>query len=235
MSGSICGCITADCVEDCCHCCCENCCDSVTLEYECGCPWTPNFTEGCSCTPAALLAQTLQFPEMPDFEIGKKITSGAGDVFALDSACSIPCETVSVSVSSTCCLDCSGCGVTAIGAGVVSASVGGGSGGCGPYTVRVNGSLPPVAVNNGDGVGISLEPMNGLCSCCCIKCTNDCEATPLYKHKGGKLFLNKRSLKLKLEILATRKERIMAARIQKQITLRNTGGLRNINPKKRGR
>jgi len=224
-TGSWCGCN--------CQCCPPaGCCTGVNQTWECGtsdAAWeggTPN--NGCACinyTASSLLWSGLNLAEaelgipFPNFNFGmldeeiESLAEEDGFVWALQG-CSIPCATVSVSISTDgCCLQVSGDSITVVGSGTVSASAGSGPGDCGAITVYVNGSPGSAYLNNCDGVTISLSPENGTCCGCCLVQTT-CSGTlfaPIILRQNNiqtgttKIYLNKKNLVDRINKLRRRK------------------------------
>jgi hypothetical protein len=153
----------------------------------------------------------------PNFNFGmvqdEEAEEDGGFVWALQG-CSIPCASVSVSISTTgCCLQVSGNSITVVGSGTVSASAGSGPGDCGAITVYVNGSPGSAALSNCDGVTISLSPENGTCCSCCLvntTCSGTLFAPIILRQQNiqagtNKVYLNKRNLLERIRTLRRRK------------------------------
>ena len=179
-------CFDAECWQEifrsCCKCCC--CCDSVILKFKVGSPSTPEFQQGCNCSTPLL--GNYPFPNFDENEI------------RIQSVASIPCTDLIVTVSSTCCLKCSGGSVVAVGDGIVSAGINSGAEDCGPYTLTINGSAPPIVAHDGDGLNVVVSAANP--DCCVIgpdECQDatwpDCSSfssSSLYIYRNGTLYLN---------------------------------------------
>jgi hypothetical protein len=221
-TGSWCGCN--------CQCCPPpGCCTGVTQTWECGTTsgaWEgPPPNNGCDCidqTASQLMWAGLNLAEgeieipFPNFNFGMvqdEPEEDGGFVWALQG-CSIPCASVSVSISTTgCCLQVSGNSITVVGSGTVSASAGSGPGDCGAITVYVNGSPGSAALNNCDGVTISLSPANGACCSCCLvntTCSGTLFAPIILRQQNiqagtNKVYLNKRNLLERIRNLRRRK------------------------------
>lgn len=176
------------------------------MTFDCGCASGPTACESFSARSHILVRVDVDlrpleedFP-IPEFEEGK--------VYKLD-VCSCACEEVTVGLSASCCFEkdsCSGSSITARGDGVVSASVGGGGTCCGPYTVLLNGSSPPINVSHGEGIGVSVVATGpGGCGCANTACNlgefPECDTSggesmlPIYLYdEGQKLYLNEAAL-----------------------------------------
>jgi len=183
------------------------------MTFDCGCATDP------TCCGAPLLKPVLEvdFP-VPEFE--------EEQVHAL-AVCSCACEEVTVSLSASCCFEknsCGGSSVTARGDGTVGGSVGGGGTCCGPYTLLLNGSTPPIAVTHGMGVSASVVATGDGCGCCNTGCSMgefpDCDPAasmsafmaskaPIYVRVGNKLYLNEKSLINKLKSIKHREYFVM--------------------------
>ena len=205
-----------------CNCCPPSgCCTTVTQEFKCGTPYadyegTPN--DGCQCTTAPFWAG-LQLAEgelsipMPNFSFDAEDEDEF--VWALTNGCSIPCATVSVTISTTgCCLQVVGSTITVVGSGTVSASGGtGGPASCGTITVNVNGTPGSAVLNNCDTVTITLTSAESCCTCCLIStaCNSPMGFAPVFLRKTSidqgttKNYLNKAALLERMKKLNRRK------------------------------
>lgn len=164
-----------------CQCCPPSgCCTSVTQQFQCGTPsadyeGSPN--DGCTCSTSSPFWAGLNLAEgelsipMPNFSFDAEDEDEF--VWALTNGCSIPCATVSVTITTTgCCLKVSGNSITVVGSGTVSASAsGGGPAACGTLTANVNGTPNSAALNNCDAVTITLTSAETCCSCCVVSTT----------------------------------------------------------------
>lgn len=190
-TGGFCGCN--------CRCCPPPCCPVIAVYFDCGALRTQDNPAGCD--PPTSFAETawsnleLEFPapELPDFS-DKPIFSADGS-FTLGCGsvpCSIPCRTVCVELKCggfglpCCCLELLGGKIFSVGNGYVTApttiDMGGG---CGIGTVLINGSPPPVFVNDCEEITVELITEiftidSGSCPCIC-KCTQvDIQCTPCF-------------------------------------------------------
>lgn len=200
--------------------CCENicppeCCETAEMVFECGSQSFSGFPEGCASTVTPLMplsAQGVPNPiasqSLPTFS-RKPITSRYDEfVFALAGTCSIPCTTVTVTLTASggmCCLEIVGvfpsATVYAVGDGTVTANWTPTSGDeCGDFTVSVNGtpmtfSGDSVSVSDGSTISVTVESGTSPTCCPCAQIeTNDPCASPFWIIINGKRYLNKKAL-----------------------------------------
>lgn len=136
---------------------------------------------GCTCSSSSLryrkkakiVQEDEDLPLFPDF-VFEPISSPDGQfVFALGSTCSVPCQTVTVTLTSeACCLELDEGTVYNVGSGNVCASVSGGGGTdpyttCGTISVMVNGTPDCAYVPDGGTVSVSITSQFGDCCPCC--------------------------------------------------------------------
>jgi len=219
-TGSWCGCN--------CNCCPPaGCCTGVTQTWECGTAdslWEgPPPNNGCDCLnleETGLLWSGLNLAEgeieipFPSFSPNiEEENEDNGFVWAL-AGCSIPCGSVSVSISTTgCCLKVSGSTITVVGSGTVSASAGSGPADCGAITVYVNGFQGSANLGNCTVVTITLSVANSSCCNCCLintTCTGTLFAPIILRQQNiqtgtSKIYLNKRNLLERVQALRRRK------------------------------
>ena len=211
-----------------CNCCPPNpCYTSWTYIYLCGTDtgsWDgPPPNAGCDCanitispignSPFRAPALSVDFPE---FEYPKILEEkgyvfgleeipniSSGYVFALDTqSCSIPCETVTVTLSFTgCCMYGSDFSFDAVGSGTVSISCDSSSV-CGPFSCSVNGSSSAY-VSNCDPISVSIVPtVESCCGCCLVSSKGNLLSTHFalaYKHRNvttgiQKHYINKQAI-----------------------------------------
>lgn len=185
-------------------CCPPPCCSSVIIKYEIGSDYSAEFLEGCDCVLDAPVGmyiggstsdnwetrlqdkKLIPFPKFNKEIVRKK--SSDGFVFALGSSCSIPCEVVDVTLTTTgCCLEVLGggtpttnypanTGIRTVGDGTVSATYGA-AGDC-TFTLNINGSGSSVYLTDGTSVSVTLT-MNGPNAICCNYCQVEVICSPL--------------------------------------------------------
>ena len=176
-----------------CNCCPPPSCASVTVQFQCGTTtdnWDgdPNNNTGCSCTSTSFrlrnAPKTIAFPK---FDL-RPISSPDGNfVFALGGSCSVPCTSVTVTVTTTGCgFVVSGGSITHVGSGTVtaSASPSSGSGSCSTLTPSVNGTENSATVADGGGVSITLDSSDGSCCPCCQIGNPSCGGSSMMKWKN---------------------------------------------------
>ncbi len=215
-TGGFCGCN--------CNCCPPPCCPVISVYFDCGTPYNdPDNLAGChfDAMPFATTAwdnleiQPQVSPDLPNFS-DTPIFSENGD-FTLGCGsvpCSIPCSTVCVEVECggfgmpCCCLELLDGKIYSVGNGYVTAPTTIDVGGCGIAYVYLNGSPPPIFVNDCEEIVVTISGFTvafGSCPCPCrceqidIKCS-PCvtpmamAAKPLWKRKidprTGKTKLN---------------------------------------------
>lgn len=193
---------SGDCFTDCCpHVCPPPCCDAVYVNFYCGTniDQNPALVGACNCS------YTTPFwfgngnkPPPPKFNLNP-IHEDPEFVFALAGACSVPCASVTVTVTTSgCCLELIADSnlLYAVGGGIVSASASPSSlGDCGTLTPQVNGSNFSAAVADGDNVIITVQPADSDCCQCCTNGFATCTAPMWVKRtRNGKpeLHLNQK-------------------------------------------
>lgn len=185
----------------CCKCCPpENCYTSWTYTYLCGTTasdWNGEESSGCDCSslPSLSLLPKLNVA-FPEFQYNTTDPF----VFALQTtsaACSIPCSTITITVSTDgCCLYGNGYSFKAIGGGTISLS------GCGEacegsFYCSINGSGSSVTVGDCEDVSVLITPpLRDCCSCCLISS----EGAPLNSSFYAKTRIQKTTGKRKVVI-----------------------------------
>jgi hypothetical protein len=158
---------------------------------------------------------------MPSFSQKEiKIQTDDGFVFAL-ADCSIPCQTVTITVTTDgCCFQISGSGintsVTVVGAGDLTGSgpsslnIYGPSGDC-AGDVKINGSLSPVAAADCDGVSVSISPSDACCTCCLI----DIQAGAVHSLSMSNIILQEKILIRQMKNGENPQEKILIRQMKK--------------------
>lgn len=198
-------------------CCPPPCCSSVTIKYEIGSDYSPEFPSGCDCvldTPPGMHVgvstsddwetriQDKKFVPFPKFNkenIRRKNSDGF--VFALGSSCSVPCEIVEVALTTTgCCLEVVGGGspttnypgdtpIRVVGDGTVSATYSAGN--C-SFVLDINGSGSSVYLTDGTTISVTLT-MDGENALCCNYCQVEVICSP-YNFMPASIFYRARSI-----------------------------------------
>lgn len=159
-----------------CRCCPPDpCCSSITVRFECGTTqgsWDgPPPNNGCPCGVGTSfrVAGASAPVDFPEFSYEPLASDDGEFVFALANGCSIPCATVSVTVTTTgCCLELLGNTIYVIGNGTVSASISGSADPlCGTLTAKINGGSDSEFLNDCEIVSVTLENSEGECCSCC--------------------------------------------------------------------
>lgn len=173
-----------------CKCCPPPCCGSIYVHFECGSAPSDNNPDGCDCEPESTVAAVgfsramPRIAQIPSFDTVDTTTPIKWVYGQATTYCSIPCTTVTVTVSPAgtdgiCCIEYIGESMRAVGSGNVTASASPSSGAaqCGLLIVKVNGQTPPVWVQDGGGIDVSLQATDGTCCPCCeIGRSNPCQA-----------------------------------------------------------
>ena len=191
-TGGFCGCN--------CKCCPPECCKVISVYFDCGSPYDAvDAPDGCtvSCAPFLLpmrisneqlansswenLALPTPTPELPEFSnlpiISKdgKFQLGTGCV-----PCTIPCSNVCVELrcgggdTPCCCLQLISGKIYSVGNGYVTAPTTVAiESSCEYATVYLNGMPPPIFINDGEEIIVTLIPIDETCCKCCqvdVKC-----------------------------------------------------------------
>jgi hypothetical protein len=249
IAPSFCGC-KIECVK----CCPPPCCTSITLTYEIGPPYDEEETpEGCKCedpTPAApapsapsptpgILARDAEEENWETVNLGTHVIpfpkfrnqikdAPENFVFALAGSCSVPCETISIDLTTDgCCIEIVGQSgsnfgpnveMRAVGDGNISASA---SQGACKFDLSINGTIldeetTDVFVTDGNTIVVAVSPKGE--SECCVPCWIDTQCTPknfqFHKifhrtrsiRKSTKNYLNIEMLKQRIEKLRNRRK-----------------------------
>lgn len=210
-TGGFCGCN--------CKCCPPTCCPVVAVYFECGAPYSVDNPSGCmfpmSLAPVEnpLWAEfSTPVPDIPGFSTeliqskDGKFTLGTGSV-----PCSVPCSNICVELrcgggdTPCCCLQVVNGKIIAVGNGYVTAptSVMIDSE-CVSATVFLNGMPPPIFINDGQEIVVTLTPEeteccqcvqnNVLCAPCPVSMGFAVKRVPLWKRKTdsrtGKVKIN---------------------------------------------
>ena len=197
----------------CCRCCPPPCCPCIMVYFQCGSPLSTANPYGCDfddpcitcpCPPTGFTVPNIM-PTLPKFDFkpilskDRKFTLGNASV-----PCSVPCETICVEVHCggfglpCCCLQLIGGTIIAVGNGYVTAPNTVDVPGCGTANVLLNGSPPPIFVNDGDPIVVTIEFIPQCCCCCeqidivCTPCLGS--FTTIWKRKvdprSGKTKIN---------------------------------------------
>lgn len=201
-----------------CSCACEKICPpdccvgTATFRFECGSPYTEEFTAGCECISAGFLGSLSQYSDvedapidddevdyktpgplplsdLPAFDADPDVVSDS-DVYAF-AACSIPCGNATVRVSAgdgMCCITYEGGSFYAVGGGDLNVSVSGGPDDCLPLTANF-----PSSVNDGDAINGTLSASGDCCSCCLIEKVDPCSSS-FWITRGDKIYLDKKQV-----------------------------------------
>lgn len=168
-TGGFCGCN--------CKCCPPKCCAKISVYFRCGAPQSDANPSGCvfttpSCTPVGMAEPPLTFPDLPEFNFDpilsedNNFTLGGGSLF-----CSVPCQTICVEIkcggiTPCCCLQLKNGKILAVGNGYVTSPTTASVPGCQDANVYINGFPPPVFINDGDEVVVTLVTNDTFCCCC---------------------------------------------------------------------
>lgn len=150
-----------------CKCCPPPCCDTLTYTYQCGSSIADFPTGGCDCEEEGSPMRIVNPFRFPTFS-SEPISDDSDFVFALAAGCSVPCATVTVTVTTSgCCMEES---ETAIGGGTISASISGGPGGeCGTLIATVNGDDDSSVVEDCTTFTIAVRKEGGTACCTCCR------------------------------------------------------------------
>ncbi len=194
-TGGFCGCN--------CKCCPPKCCPSISIYFTCGTGCDelpppapcPDATCPAPCPPASPLAHWLASPntfKLPKFTYDAIVSEDGS--FAFSSECSVPCQCVCVQIqcggiTPCCCLQLVGCKIYAVGNGYVTAPGFVTIPDCGQGSVFINGSPPPVFVNDGQQITVTVISDDQEC-CCCNQVAINCSPCAL----GARQLLFKRKV-----------------------------------------
>lgn len=198
-----------------CGCCPPRCCSVISVYFNCGAPQSSINSQGCPVTsfldPNDFLDQTPVWQvETPVFQEQEELSLDFLSLFGAGmSNCAVACSTTCVAVtcdssnSPCCCLEIFNNKLLAVGNGHVTAPSTVIVAECQTLTVKLNGSLPPILVNDAQEIIVTITSSNSCCTCSrltmrCAACTSGplsfWESKPLWKkiidYPTGKIKIN---------------------------------------------